>query len=68
MAPVDRRPKTDGGWQKDEDGRTLRERQVIALMADDPEISQAEIGRRLGISKQAAGVIVRRLRKLGVIW
>ena len=47
----------------DEDGLTFRERDVLALKQEDPEISQTRIGQRLGITRQQVHQIVVRLKE-----
>lgn len=46
---------------------TRRERDVLALIREDPLISQAQIARRLGISRSAVAGHVMRLTERGVI-
>lgn len=49
---------------RDEEGLTLRERQVIELVRKG--LSQSEIARRLGISRQRVSTIKKLLRRKGV--
>lgn len=44
-----------------------KDRQIICLLEENPEISQNEIARHVGISQPSVGVRIRKLREKGVI-
>ena len=46
---------------------TERERQIIALLRKNPMLPQAEIARRLGITRSSVGVHLANLSKKGHI-
>jgi DNA-binding Lrp family transcriptional regulator len=44
-----------------------KDRKILTLLKEDPEISQSEIAERIGISQPSVGVRLRKLRERGII-